>query len=525
MAAKRGADLRGAASTTIRTTRRRFMLQAGALAAAEWFGGRRTAWAAPARRGGTLRMAQAADIANFDPFYTVPNSDFMYRSLYDSLIRLDAHGKAMPQLAESWTLASDGKSVDIKLRRGVKFHSGRELDASDVAYSVKFVQNPHHFSQLSKLFLPISEFEVHDKYTLTMHLSRPYAAILDPLNALFVLDKENAGDLKSKPAGSGPFLLENWEPGNQLTLVRNPAYWDASHVYLDRVVMRAIPDPTSLVTTLQAGDVDVVWNFPLSLYSALQRDTRLTVALGVLTANVFDLALNVKRPVFTKKLFRQAINYALDRNQVTKTVLYGVVQGTQLPFPSFSIAYFSDLDHYRYDLATAKALVEKAGMQGASFTAIASDQIIPGSVALGQVLQASLKQIGVNMVVQNLESARYNQYDHTSNFDMMIHAFGGVGWTDPDSQLNGAIVWWPTEKNITGFYSPRYSELVAAAGATTNLARRKALYRQIDEIILDEAWDIVVTPDPQPWAWSRKVQGFSYDIANYPVLVGTSLIR
>jgi ABC-type transport system substrate-binding protein len=504
-----------------RIGRRTLLAGIGALASQTWIGSGHRALAQTRSSGSTLTVGQAADVANFDPFYTVLNDNFIYRALYDSIVLIQANGQVTPQLAESWSFAKDAGSLTLQLRKGVRFASGREMESSDVVYSIKFVQDPKHFSQLHDLFSPIVDIRTPDKYTVVLNFNRPYPGVMDPLNGTYVIDQHAATDLKAKPAGSGPFLLDQWQPGRQMVLVRNKAYWDADHIYLDRIVIRPIPDPTSLGPTIQAGDVDLIYNFPLAQYVGLQRDPRLGVSIGSTGATAYDVALNVSRPVFSNKLFRQAINYALDRKQFVNAVLYGLVPPRAIPFPSYSIGYFKDLDDmYTYNLDKAKALISRAGMNGASFTAIASDQETPGTAELGQVLQASLKEIGITMIVQNLEAARYLELDHAANFDMMLHVFGGVTLTDPDTILNGTIVWRP-QKNITGFSSPDYTNLVAQGGNTVDVAQRKQIYRKIDQLILDECWDIPVASAPTPWAWRRNVHGFTFDVANYPIYQGT----
>ena len=515
--------MRKIASPGFRTIgRRQFLERAGAAAGGGLLvaGSPWSAWAAPGagpKHGGRLRMAHPTDLANFDPYYVVEDNFFMQRALYDSLARHDEHMTPVPQVAEAWEAAKDGKSVRIKLRKGVLFHSGREVEAADIAFSISHVQDKKNGSQFLTLFNLIADVETPDKSTVVVRFRRPYPAMFDLLNLTFVLDKDAAADLKAKPAGSGPFVVESWQPGNQLILARNPRYWDAPRPYLDRVVQRVIPDPRSLVTSLQAGDTDLVWDFPLALYVPLQRDPRVKVDPGLIGNNYYDITLNVTREPFTNKLFRQAINYAIDREQFVKTVLFGTAPATSIPFPNYSIAYFKDLDtRYTYDLDKAKALIQQARLSGASFTALASAQVLPAFVSLAQILQASLKKIGINMTIENLESARYWERDHASDFQMLMHNFGRAN-LDPDTSLGTTVAWRPNG-NIGKFSSPVYAQLVTEAGSVTDITQRKGLYRKIVEIILDECWDIPVAASPLPYAMTKKVEGFSYDRSGIPVL-------
>ncbi|HLH74688.1 MAG TPA: ABC transporter substrate-binding protein, partial [Chloroflexota bacterium] len=316
-----------------------------------------------------------------------------------------------------------------------------------------------------------------------------------------------------------PFTFESWEPGNQVVLVKNKNYWDSGKPYLDRLVLRAISDASSLVTSVRSGDVDLIWNFQLSQYVDLQKDPNLQVSPGLIGSSYYDMTFNVTRDPVSDKLVRQAINYATDREQFVKNVLYGVSQPTDIPFPTYSIAYSKELDQrYSYDLDKAKALLKQAGKTNVSFAAIASSQIQTESVTLAQIVQASLKQIGVNMTVQNLESARYLDLDHHSDFQMMMHTFGRSN-TDPDTLLRGAIV-WRAKDNVSKFSSPEYTQLVDEAGSTVDPDRRKLLYQKIAEIMLDQSWTITVAAAPSPYAYTKKLQGFAYDRQGYPLPAG-----
>jgi peptide/nickel transport system substrate-binding protein len=216
-------------------------------------------------------------------------------------------------------------------------------------------------------------------------------------------------------------------------------------------------------------------------------------------------------------LFRQAINFAIDREQFVKTVLYGIVPATDLPFPPSSLAYFADLDHrYTYDLNKARALVSRAGLSETSFTAVTSAQVVPDGAALLQILQASLRQIGVTMTIENVEAARWTQLDHAGKFQMLMHSFGRASY-DPATLFGAAIVWRPFA-NVTGYSSPEYTKLVTDAASTVATAQRRALYRRICELMLDECWCIPVAADPTPFAMAKSVEGLSTDRSGVPVL-------
>lgn len=469
-------------------------------------------------RGGTFTIAETTDIDSFDPFYVVENNYTILRALNDTLTRYNDKLEPQPELAESWELAKDASSITLKLRRGVRFHSGREMTAEDVLFSITHVQDKKHGSQLIDLFQPITKVTAQDKYTVTLEFPRPYVAIFDALDLLSVLDSSTAADLKEKPAGCGPFVLVDRVPGDRVTLKRFDGYWRRDQPYLDQLIHRTIPDAASLVASLRAGEVDLIWKPPLPVYQQLKRQPGIKTDPGLIGDSGLDISMNVSRKPFTDKRVRQAINWATDRERLVKTILYDAVPVSDLPFPPYSPAYFPDLAHrYRFDLERAKRLLTEAGYgSGLQISAITSGQQWPTSVALAQIVQESLARIGVRLQLQDLDPAAYYERDHSSNFDMMFHSFGRAN-KEPVTLFGGAIVWRP-KNNVTTFSSPQYSDLIAKAGAEVDRIKRRDLYRQIDGIILEECWTVPVAFQPRPWAMSSRVQNFAYDRQNVPLL-------
>jgi len=469
-------------------------------------------------KGGTLTIAETTDIDSFDPFYQVENNVSTMRAFTDTLVRYNEKLDPQPELAESWQLASDAKSITLKLRQGVKFHSGREMTADDVLFSLKHVQNKANGSQLIDLFKAITGATAADAHTVTLSFNQPYVAVFDALDVFFVLDSAKATDLKKQPAGSGPFILSDRVPGDRAVLKRFDGYWRKGQPFLDQVIHRSIPDESSLVASLKAGEVDIVRQPPLQQFQQLRSQSGIKTDPGLIGDSGVDIAMNVTKKPFDDKRVRQAMNWATDRAQWVKTILYDASPISDLPFPPYSTGYFDDLAHqYSYNLDKAKQLLTEAGYgSGLKIAAITSGQQWPSTVALAQIVQASLAQIGVQVTLQNLDPAAFYDRDHASTFDMMFHVFGRAN-KEPVTLFGGAIVWRP-KNNVTLFSSPQYTDLIARANAELDVAKRKALYRQIDQIILDECWTVAAGFQPRPWAMRERVQNFAYDRQGVPLL-------
>ena len=181
--------------------------------------------------------------------------------MYNRLVRLDDNFVVVPDLAASWDIP-DNLTYVFHLRKGVKFHNGRELTASDVEYSLNRVLDPKTASPGRSYISLISSIEIPDRYTVKLHLSAPLASLLDGLtsNNCSIVAKEVVeanGNLQKVEAGTGPFMLKEWVADNSMTLVKNPAYFEKGAPYLDKVIFRVIPEQTSLLAGVKSGDLDM----------------------------------------------------------------------------------------------------------------------------------------------------------------------------------------------------------------------------------------------------------------------------
>ena len=497
-----------------------------ALAALDAFPFGRTAWAAQtapgaaAKKGGKLIAALPVDIVNFDPYLGAYTHMYMLqRALYNTLTHYNDKMEPQPELATEWKFSSDGLALTMQLRKGVKFHSSREFSAEDVIFSLAAMQDAKYGALQRSLVLPLKA-EAKDKSTVVFSTEKPYAAVFDALDAIFILDKETAAPrFPQKAVGTGPFKQGQWVPGDFARFDRFDGYWGGP-AHLDTLEVRPIPDPAAMAVNLESGAVDVAWRLNYQDYVRLRNTGKFQTLPGAEAGFFYDLTINTTTPAFKDKRVRQAINWAVDRKRFVEVVLRGVVEPTSIPYPRASVAYDAGLakTYAAKDLARAKDLIAKAGFpNGFEGTLMTSQKRNPGMIELAQILQADLKTIGVNLKIEDLEPPVYDKRFADGQFEIAVHTFGRAN-KDPGVLFGGAIVWYTDPKrNPSRFQSDRYAKLVDDGAATLDRAKRKAIYHEVTQMILDECWCITIAEQPRVWGLAPHVKNFAYTLDNNPV--------
>src|SRR5438309_1198849 len=249
----------------------------------------------------------------------------VFYNIQEALVKVDRHGKLVPWLAERWH-TTDNRNYTFFLKRGVRFHNGREMTAADVKYVFERAMNPETKHPYPGYYAAIGDIIVRDDYTITVSLKSLNANFLLNLarQGSVIYPREAVDALKSEPMGTGPFKLAEWVRGDRIVLTRNPDYHVKGLPMLDRVVFRFIPDPNATLAALKAGDVDAsLFGLGPEHVQELQKDTRFQVIVGDTTNDVI-LATNNARKPYADVGVRRAITYAIDKQDVLKGAMFGM---------------------------------------------------------------------------------------------------------------------------------------------------------------------------------------------------------
>jgi peptide/nickel transport system substrate-binding protein len=240
-------------------SRRRFLALTAAAAGAS--ATRASAQARPPRMGGTFISAKTTEAPSLEPILEQALGRIRLDPIfYNRLVEWAPDGKLEPALAESWTTSADGKLWTFKLRRGVKFHNGREFVADDVKYSYERVLDPKGSSGGRGYLSAIDAMDTPDRYTLRIHTKQPSASLLAGMAGGWssIVPREvieEKGDLRRTAVGTGPFVFQEWVPQSHLKARRNPDYWDKGKPYVDALELKVIPDEANIIAQLRTGNV------------------------------------------------------------------------------------------------------------------------------------------------------------------------------------------------------------------------------------------------------------------------------
>ena len=481
-------------------TRRQFLSLAAAAAATPSLP--RIAAAQQPRRGGTFISAKTTEAPSLDTILEQAASrqriDVLF---YNRLVEWAPDGKLQPALAESWTTSQDGKSWTFKLRRGVKFHTGRELVADDVKFTLDRVLDANVGSGGRGYLLAIEGIETPDKYTVIIHTKTPTASLLAGLagNWQSILPRdeyEKRGDLRRTAIGTGPFILQEWVPQSHLKARRNPDYWDKGKPVVDALEIKIIPDEASIIAQLRTGNIHHAMLEDNKNYLLVKDDKRLT-ALRTSRLGFDCLMINMGRKPFSDVRVRQALSLAIDRNEVLQVAASGLGQVTGPATPAMK-PWALPLDAYKEwytpNIERAKKLLADAGFPSGFKTSILAIPTFPTMVAGAQVISAQLKRVGIDAQIVQQEYGVWikNIIKPTFNFDLSMQLTNGEA--DPDSlffrRFHGSEQQW------TNGGDPEVDALLDQGRAAIDRTKRKETYDKAQRLMVERALAIwTFSPD------------------------------
>ena len=358
-----------------------------------------------------------------------------------------------------------------------------------------------------------------DKYTVVLKFKSVYASMLELLDILWVLDKDSVKTWANKENGTGPFVLDKYIPNDRAEFVPFKDYFEVGKPYLDRYISMQVPDQAALSINLESGAVDAIWRVAMLEVARFKAaGPKWVVYPGAAGQNMIDVALNVKWGPFANKKVRQAMAWSIDRARFCRTTYQGLVEPSCLMVPSQSWGYFKDLEGaIGYDLDKARALLKEAGYENGFACEIMSSANKAWELGeLAQILQADLKKIGVNASVTELESARYDTRMNKGDIQMMVHNYAWAN-RDPGILVNAAKAWYTDrEGGWCHFEGAEYEQLRRDVQSTMDPEKRKAIFRKLQELVLDECFTIPVASQPMPFILASHVRNFRRSIMNQP---------
>ena len=460
-------------------------------------------------RGGRLVFAISGGPDTLDPQQTAATLAFqVMKSLYDTLVEPDDRGALIPDLAESWTMAPDGRQWTFRIRRGVRFHNGKTLDAQDVVATFTRILDPKVASPKRTDYAAIERVEALDPHTVRFVLKQPFAPFLAALGqgwgAILPGDAiASHADFGKAPIGTGPFKFEEWSRDSFLRLGRFDGYFLRGQPTLDGVTFRFVSEGPVKTAGLLTGEFDAVDTIdPLDL-PRLAKDPRVTIRQRQ-NATVNVVAINHLRKPFTDLRVRRALWYAIDRPAVLKTA-YGAGSTPVAVFMDVLSPYYIDLgDPYPYNPAKARALLAEAGLGSGFSLDLVLPQPYPAHIKAGELVQAMLAQVGIQARIRVVEFGFWLSRVYTGAHDYDLTIIGHTGKLDPDGRLSG---YGDPRTNYVGYSSPKVAALIDAGRFTLRSDLRKRTYAEALRQMTEDAMMVFLGEPEDRLTVRRGVEG------------------
>lgn len=463
------------------------------------------------RQADALIVGQTAEARSLDPHGTndTPSSRVMSQ-IYETLVKQNENMEIVPGLAENWTYI-DEYTMELKLKKGVKFHNGEELTSQDVKFTLlRGIEAPsvgHIIGQIDP-----DGIEIIDEYTIRISTKEPDAAILPYLahmGASILNEKavvEAGYNYEMNPVGTGPFKVDKWNRGDTIELVKFNEY-HGEGAKEDLIVFKNIPYDQDRLEALKEGEVHIVYDISHDHIKDIEESEDVILEKGTSLSAKY-IGLNAEIEPYDNVKVRQAINYAVDMEAIVEEVTNGTGEVASGPLSSKVWAFNEDLSPYPYDIEKARELLEEAGYPHGFETSIYINDN-PERRHIAKLIEQQLSEVGIDVEVEILEWGQFLDGSANGDFDMFV-----LGWVtvtgDPDYGLYSLFhsSQFGHRGNRNFYANERVDELLDKGRAEIDPEKRKEYYLEAQEIIRDEA--------PWVFAWiDQNIDGIRSNVKGF----------
>ncbi|MDC0422681.1 peptide-binding protein [Methylophilaceae bacterium] len=433
-------------------------------------------------------------------------SSAIANNIFNSLLKYDESLNYAPEIAESWDISNNQKTITFKIREGLYWADGEKLTSKDVMFSWKLVTDPNTRTPYASDYQLVKKASTPDLYTFIVTYEESYAPALDTWTSLHILPEHllknedvNSTYFSRKPVGSNYYKLDNWKSGQQVSLTRN-SFSINGKANINNLVSRIIPDTSSQFLELTADNIDLMNINPIQYQRVFpsRKDLQDKIGLYKELGNGYTyLGFNLKKEPFNDKRVRKALNFAIDKNEIIKGVLLGLGEPLSSPYKPGTRWNNTKLKPYPYDSNRALALLNEAGYKKNNNGLLEKDgKVLRFEILTNQnkqremtavIVQRRLKEIGVDVSIRVIEWASFiNQFIKTGDFDVVV-----LGWSlslDPD-QFN---IWHSTQQgpgqfNFLGYENKRVDTLLEKGRLELDISKREKIYHEFSDILLDDS--------------------------------------
>ncbi|MBL8837409.1 MAG: ABC transporter substrate-binding protein [Alphaproteobacteria bacterium] len=486
--------------------------------------------------GRPITYGQSTSLTALDPgqggFLNYPAGYEAALCLYDRLIDFDENLRFVPQLAESWQIADDLKSIRFVLRRGAKFHDGTPIDAAAVKFNIERTMDRQRTPTNRPIWDPITAVEAPDDRTVIARTTTPFSQLLNIFahgSAAMVsptaIQRNGERSIAQNPVGSGPFMLESFNPGQQLIVKAFDDYWGGKPA-TPRITFQFIAEAATRVSALRTGSVDVIDAVPVQLIQSLRREQNIEVITKP-GLRPMGFVINLTRAPYDNVLVRRALNFAVPVQTIAERVFFGFARASDSPL-AFNTRDYRKAGDPVFDAARARALLAEAGWrdmvnnvlhkdgQPLKMTLQTSEGLFPGDVAVTEIAARAWQQIGIDVTINKIDRSAYwdtlRQERANLRFDLAMFGFNPSNASGlyhleslfkSNADDNARLDVW----NIGRYRNARVDELLRTANVTPDPARQTDLLGEAQRIIWEDAPYVWLQVNENATAIKRGVSG------------------
>ena len=415
------------------------------------------------------------------------------RLIYSRLVEADENMQIHPGLAESWQQLDD-KTMQFKLRKGIKFHNGDDFTAEDVKFSFERMMNS---PRIAFVLPPIERIDIVDDYTVNIVTKTPFGPLLAHLShpALGMVSKklltENPEALKEKPIGTGSYKFKEWIYGDKLVLEKNENFYDKNERGLKYIIFKNVVEASNRAIGLETGEIDIAT--PIS--SVDEENIKNNPKLQLLTKPSISytyIGMNMTKAPLNDIRVRKAINYAIDKQAIIDVILNGNGKIATSPIAPGVFGFTDKTKNYEYNVEKAKELMKEAGYENGFTTSIL---VFSGeaNTQTAEIVQAYLKEIGIDLKIEIVEVSAYWDMTERGVHNLFLGSWGVV---TGDADYGLYAMYHSSAKGGAGnrdFYeNEKVDELLDKAKTEIDPETRKKLYEEAQILIVNNAPDVML---------------------------------
>ena len=461
-----------------------------------------------------LTMAQKAEIKTLDPQKATDSvSRSIIKLINQTLVYIDNEGNIVPELAQEITKVSPKETL-IKIKNDIKFSNGETLTIDDVLFSLERAKASPKMSQ--DLYM-IESFEKVDDRTLKINTLYDAGNLLHKLasGGVAIINKKAFEKDENNIVGTGMFKLKEWVAGEKLVLERNEFFKD-SKSNIDTLVVKFVPEANSRMIMLETGEIDLARDLLPLDFKKLSEDTKFTTVEVETPSNMF-LGFDLRNELLADKRVRQAIAYAINNEDLVKTVFNGSASVATSPVPKITTGHNENSNNYPQNIEKAKQLLAEAGYpNGFNIELFVSED--NQRIDMAVIIQDNLKKIGINAEIKTFQWAAYVSTIENPNIIKPLFIMSwNISNDDPDEVLyplyHSSQI--DAHTNVVFYKNEKFDNLISEARETTDKEKRMKLYEEAQDIIQEDLPHYTLVYPKQNFAYKASIKNIKYNKRAY----------